>query len=472
MARRRPAPPPAASLSPHYRVQVLRGDGTSHLPLIDALRLDSTGAVVPGGASMTGAGVELRVQAEGVVARPVGEGGVVRLNEVQLTSPMLLRSGDQLAFGGCSLTLVRVSALPWLGLVRPTWQLEPWLEAVVARAERRGGTVALSEVHAPTGGGVAEESAVLFALGPEACLRLSGGDTAAPGEQRRTLFPQDGAHAPALLAHVLGAEDGGEELPVVREPVMVRLAQLLEHLARLRVPVLLEGEAGVGKALWARRLLQLYGVGPALTVAGAAPGAAAKLTSVLAPALFVEDVDRLPAEAQETLSTWQGAVLVGTTRRPEGMVPALAGRFAHGRVVVPPLRDRPAELTALVEVELGRIRERLRRPGLHLDAQARALVMADAWPGNVDAVKAALWRAARVAVGDGVRPEDLPVRLREEGVRLGVAGAKAAAEKAALLAALVDAGWNVAEASRRMGVPRRTVVHRMSVLGLRRPQQS
>jgi len=42
-------------------------------------------------------------------------------------------------------------------------------------------------------------------------------------------------------------------------------------------------------------------------------------------------------------------------------------------------------------------------------------------------------------------------------------------ERNALLKALAGTRWNVTEAAKRLGLPRRTVVYRMSRLGLRRP---
>jgi hypothetical protein len=426
--------------------------------------------------------VEVEAQEGRVLARPLGEGAGVRLNEVQLTAPTQLRSGDELALGDCRATLVRHSPPPRPpGAPRPAWQLEPWLEDAVAYASRTGTPLVLAEL--PPGTPLPPEGArtglpgALFTLGAGGGLLAARWEAEPPaGALRFARFPGDGVHAAALLGRVLGAEagGGGEEAPVVREPVMVRLSGLLEQLAARSRAVLLQGEPGVGRALWARRLLALRGVEGALELAGGAPGTPGQLARVDgARALLVEEVHLLRAEAQDALAAHPGP-LVATAALleeggAEGLRPALAARLEAGRLVVPPLRDRPAELPALVEAELVRLREGLGRPGLQLDAQARTLVLSDAWPGNVDALKAALWRAARVARGEAVRPEDLPLRLGVAAPQLGMAAARAVAERSALLSALGEAGWNVSEAARRMGLPRRTLVHRMSVLGVRRP---
>lgn len=486
MSRRRLHPPPAPDAAPpRFRVQLALPRGAEHLPVTGELRLGPEGPVQGEGGGE--AAVALTLHDGQVLARPLREGVGARLNEVQLAGPASLRPGDQLAVGACRATLLRDSPPAAGPQVHPPALLEPWLEDAVARAARRGESLGLAELP-PWADAVAPgEEGALFALAAGTRLWVGGG--APPvGALHLSRFPEDATHAPALLARTLGAgapEEDGEREPVVRETVMVRLAGLLEHLAGLRVPVLLEGEPGVGRALWGRRLLALMGAGPVEVVAGAAPHAPGRLQEVArrqeeegrlaSPrVLLVEEVDWLPPAAQEGLAALaanglRGGALVGTAQRAETLVPALAACFAQGRVLVPPLRDRPAEVPALVEAELARLRVHLGRPALQLDGPARALVLADGWPGNVDALRAGLWRAARLAVGDSVRLEDLPLRLREGAARLGVAAARAAAEKSALVAALLEAGWNVSETARRLGVPRRTLVHRMAVLGVRRP---
>ena len=47
-----------------------------------------------------------------------------------------------------------------------------------------------------------------------------------------------------------------------------------------------------------------------------------------------------------------------------------------------------------------------------------------------------------------------------------------AAEKDALLKVLARTSWNVSQAAKELGLPRRTVVYRMSRLGLRRPRKT
>src|SRR5258706_4066283 len=53
---------------------------------------------------------------------------------------------------------------------------------------------------------------------------------------------------------------------------------------------------------------------------------------------------------------------------------------------VPPLRQRPEDIPALIDYFLGVYRQRFNRPGLDLSAAARRRLVDYAWPGNVPKV--------------------------------------------------------------------------------------
>ena len=63
----------------------------------------------------------------------------------------------------------------------------------------------------------------------------------------------------------------------------------------------------------------------------------------------------------------------------------------------------------------------------------------------------------------------LPERLTHEAPAESLRGALKATERELLLEALGRTRWNVTAAATRLGLPRRTVVYRMSRLGLKRP---
>jgi len=159
---------------------------------------------------------------------------------------------------------------------------------------------------------------------------------------------------------------------------------------------------------------------------------------------------------------------------------------------IPPLRERPEDVAplALRFLELaaaasGRAIEGI-RPG------ALELLGRHPWPGNARELRNAIERAVVIAEGGWVEEEDLPERVRAGAPAAAGAGptepprepvvAPATAEdlkarvkryEAELLeAALREAGWNQTEAARRLGMPLRTLVHKLKALGIARPRDA
>jgi sigma-54-dependent transcriptional regulator len=144
---------------------------------------------------------------------------------------------------------------------------------------------------------------------------------------------------------------------------------------------------------------------------------------------------------------------------------------------VPALRDRPSEILPLAESFLAYFRARLGRSQVLLGSEARRVLSGYCWPGNLRELRNAMARAALAADGDEVRGDALPPAARDDdrvtvGVRVAGVDLRTSlkeTEREVLLKALAKTRWNVTEAAKQLGLPRRTVVYRMSRLGLRRP---
>ncbi|HEX8853613.1 MAG TPA: helix-turn-helix domain-containing protein, partial [Pyrinomonadaceae bacterium] len=72
---------------------------------------------------------------------------------------------------------------------------------------------------------------------------------------------------------------------------------------------------------------------------------------------------------------------------------------------LPPLRERRADIPALVEHFLARYRERFNRPALALSEEARARLSAYDWPGNVRELRNTIERAAALSAGDVIQAD-------------------------------------------------------------------
>ena len=233
--------------------------------------------------------------------------------------------------------------------------------------------------------------------------------------------------------------------------------------ARARVPVLLEGESGVGKEVVAqaihaaspraRRPLVAVNCG-AISVnlveselfgheKGAFTGAfdrhIGKFQDADGGTLFLDEVGELPFDAQvkllRVLQTGEIQPIGGrASRHVDVRVIAatnrtLADEVAAGRfredlyyrlnvvqVTIPPLRQRPADIPPLTRHLLARIAQQPGLRGLGITDEALKLLMAFPWPGNVRQLQNALFRAAVLCDGDALTITDFPQIAYEAAV--------------------------------------------------------
>ncbi len=82
-------------------------------------------------------------------------------------------------------------------------------------------------------------------------------------------------------------------------------------------------------------------------------------------------------------------------------------------LVVPPLRERPADVRPLAQHLLAQLAEVHRRPGLKFSAGAMAALEKYDFPGNVRELRNLLERAVVYAAGPEIRPQDFPAHLRD-----------------------------------------------------------
>lgn len=225
--------------------------------------------------------------------------------------------------------------------------------------------------------------------------------------------------------------------------------------ARARVPVLIEGESGVGKDVIAcaihaaspRHKQPMIAVNCGAISAnlveselfgherGAFTGAferhVGKFVGADMGTLFLDEVSEMPLDAQvKLLRVLQdgevqpiGArmpvhvdvrVIAATNKRLQEEVEA--GRFREDlyyrlnvvQLTVPPLRERMGDVPALCRHLLARIAAQPGLRSLGLTGDALALLMQHDWPGNVRQLQNALFRAAVLCDGDALTPQDFP----------------------------------------------------------------
>ena len=132
-------------------------------------------------------------------------------------------------------------------------------------------------------------------------------------------------------------------------------------------------------------------------------------------------------------------------------------------VIVPPLRERKEDLSAIAEQLLARLRPEV---GLRcLTPGALAVLRKYDWPGNIRQLFNVLRRAtARVDTME-LRADAMRDALRVELCDMQPGGRHAPLTNAMIAEALLKSGGRVAGAARVLGVPRSTLRDRLRVYG-------
>jgi two-component system response regulator AtoC len=313
------------------------------------------------------------------------------------------------------------------------------------------------------------------------------------------------------------------DLVVCESRVMRDLVDMASRVARHGTPVLLTGETGTGKEVFARAIhrmsprsehtfsavncaavpgqlleSELFG-----HVAGAVPGAAADHAGLFELAhqgtLFIDEIGALPLELQARLARVLEDGKVCRTGARDGrpvdvrvvaassksLEEAVAGgefrsdlfqRLNAVRINLPPLRERPEDIPALLAHFAGQAAHRLGHP-VSVTPSALAALSHYAWPGNVRELRNAVDRAAGLA-GNG------PLDVKDFGVvggngngngsgngHGGLNGAShtgldlksqvEAVERQAILRALEASGGNRRQAASLLGISLRTLFYKM-----------
>ena len=233
--------------------------------------------------------------------------------------------------------------------------------------------------------------------------------------------------------------------------------------------------------------------------------------------VFLDEIGELPAAAQAALLRvleTDRVVRVGSSKEVEVNVRVIAAthrdleamcvagtfrldllyRLNAMTLVIPPLRQRPEDILPLAERFLERASQDNGVSIRGIDPEAADLLASYSWPGNVRELRNVIERAVVIAEDDAITARELPERIRT-AVRLSApviepldghereeSGLSPAPpdsgdalkkrlhryEAELIMSALRDAGGNRTEAAQRLGMPRRTLVHKLKVLGINR----
>jgi len=402
------------------------------------------------------------------------------------------------------------------------------LEVVVADAQRglTEGVLAAAE-GSPTGLEVVLVGPEDIALVPLAMAQGAASYLSHPPQQADIL--QHVLQAVGLARRALAAEEFSLRLPervdfegiVGSTPAMQRVMETLRRAAPTDAPIVILGETGTGKELFANAIhrsstrrggpfvaLHLHATPEGLIESelfghkkGAFTGAhgdrVGKLELADGGTLFLDELGDIPLETQtkllrvlETRSfepvgsnrsvTSDFRLVAATNQDIEDMIAAkkfreeLWYRINVIRVSLPPLRERRSDIPLLVEHFVRDAASRYGKPIEGVDADAMSILQRQPWKGNIRELRNVVQNCVVMATGRRVTVHDLPPHLTgdaggeaESPANASLAGrSMEEIEREAIRATLELTAGNRKKAADLLQIGERTLYRKIEKFGL------
>ena len=257
-----------------------------------------------------------------------------------------------------------------------------------------------------------------------------------------------------------------------QSPEMARAIRQGEKGAKSAIPVLLEGEPGTGKEVFARAIHGASGrrggtfvavncaavpdpfIETVLFGGDAGEKAPGKFVEAHGGTLFLDQICELPMAAQARLldALQQGMVYPAGAKRPlkadvrlilasnRNLIERVTcGHFREDLfyrinvfpISIPPLRGRRADIVALAERFCARFAAEEGKRLRGICAEALALLASYDWPGNIRQLESAVFRAVVLVEGDELTVAEFPqIAARVGGFDIRIPAAPAAPVRA------------------------------------------
>jgi DNA-binding NtrC family response regulator len=291
---------------------------------------------------------------------------------------------------------------------------------------------------------------------------------------------------------------------------MQTLENVVAEIAPTNIPVLLVGESGVGKEMFARRIHHLSANGdePLVKIACASMNPAnfagelglnksdilAEEVKTLNRTVFFDEISELDSSCQRSLvyalpdgearprRGSLGARVISTTNRnlDDEM---RAGRFRselyyriNGVCLrLPPLRDRKEDIPLLVESFLTKYVAEFGRPRPSLSPRALRMLLDYSWPGNIRELENAVKKIVALGAENLELPDLIaePLEIRTEvsearsySLKAAARAASREAEREMILEALARTRWNRKRAAQELQISYKSLLYKLKQIGL------
>ncbi len=293
---------------------------------------------------------------------------------------------------------------------------------------------------------------------------------------------------------------------------MQRIRTLIERVAPTDANILITGENGTGKDLLAREIhrlskrangpIEIVDMGAVIETLfeselyGHAKGAftdaksdkAGKFETAHGGTLFLDEIGNLPYHLQAKLLTslQQRKIIRVGTNTPRDIdirlicatnrnLPQMVaeGEFRQDlfyrintvTIELPPLRNRPEDIPALVELFIKKYAGVYSKPEVRISEEATKRLCAQSWPGNIRQLEHTVEKALILSDGNtlGIHDFDLhesQIAPTEQSTTLE------SLERNAITAAIKQHAGNMSEVARQLGITRQTLYNKLRKYGI------
>jgi transcriptional regulator of acetoin/glycerol metabolism len=300
------------------------------------------------------------------------------------------------------------------------------------------------------------------------------------------------------------------EGPCLADPVLADALRRACRVFERDVPLMLSGETGCGKEAFARAVHQassragkpfvalncaaipeslieseLFGYRPGSFTGASKDGQLGKLRQAHGGTLLLDEIGDMPLGLQtrllRVLEAREVEPIGGAPQALDVCVISASHRDLQARVSEGAFREDLFYRLAGLSIALPPLRQRTDKAQLldhlfameaadgstWLSSEARACLLAYAWPGNVRQLRTALRTLVALSEGGVIVLADIPSEFRQPMAE--AAAPLADAEREALVAALAAQHWQVSRTAQALGISRNTLYRKMRRHGLERP---